>query len=87
MSQWPWLVAALVAVAGAYIIGAPAWSSYRSHAVRDLNAERYLAWRGRADRTPATKNGATAAERRRLIIAAALAVIAVFCLVGFFTYL
>jgi hypothetical protein len=87
VSQWVWLVAALVAAAGAYLVGAPAWSSYRSHAVRDLNAERYLAWRGRADRKPVKEEGTTREERGRMIIAAVLAVVAVFCLVGFFTYL
>jgi hypothetical protein len=86
MSSWAWLLAALVAVAGAYIVGAPAWSSYRSRGVRDLNAERYLAWRGRADRKPASSE-MTREERRRLIIAGVLAAVAVFCLVGFFTYL
>jgi hypothetical protein len=86
MSAWAWLIAALVAVAGAYIVGAPAWSSYRSGSVRDLNAERYLAWRGRADRR-SERQQMTREERRRLIIAAILAVVAVFCLVGFFTYL
>jgi hypothetical protein len=86
MSPWAWLVAALVATAGAYIVGAPAWSSYRSRGVRDLNAERYLAWRGRADRRPATQE-MTREERRRLIIGGVMAAVAIFCLVGFFTYL
>jgi hypothetical protein len=86
VSAWAWLLAALVAAAGTYILGAPAWSSYRSRSVRDLNAERYLAWRGRADRRPASQQ-MTREERRRLIIAALLALVAVFCLVGFFTYL
>jgi hypothetical protein len=86
MTSWAWLVAALVAAGGAYILGAPAWSSYRSRSVRDLNAERYLAWRGRANRGP-VREEITGDERRRLIIAGALAVVAVFCLVGFFTYL
>jgi hypothetical protein len=86
VSPWAWLVAALVAVAGAYIVGAPAWSSYRSRSVRDLNAERYLAWRGRADRRP-VRQELTREERRRLIIAGVLAAVAVFSLVGFFTYL
>jgi hypothetical protein len=86
MSPWVWLIATLVAAVAAYLVGSPAWTSYRSRAVRDLNAERYLAWRGRADRKP-TSSEMSGAERRRLIIAGALAAVAVFCLVGFFTYL
>jgi hypothetical protein len=86
MSSWLWLAATLVAAVAAYLVGSPAWSSYRSRSVRDLNAERYLAWRGRADRKPAN-DAMTSAERGRLLIAGAMAVVAVFCLVGFFTYL
>jgi energy-coupling factor transporter ATP-binding protein EcfA2 len=52
---------------------------------RDLNAERYLAWRGRAGQRPVDP-GLTRGERQRLAVAAALAVVAVFCVVGFFSY-
>jgi len=80
-----WLLATVIAAVAAYLIGAPAWAAYRSRSVRDLNAERYLAWRGRADRRP-VKEEMTSAERSRLLIGGALALVAVFCLVGFFTY-
>jgi len=85
---WVWLLAAIGSGVGAYLAGWPAWIGYRSREARDLNAERYLAWRGRADRGPSAslREGMTRAERRRLWIAAALGVLAVFCLVGFFTY-
>jgi hypothetical protein len=88
VSAWLWLAAAVAAAVGAYLVGWPAWAGYRSRAARDLNAERYLAWRGRAPRGAArsTGEGLTGDERRRLWIAGALALAAVFCLVGFFTY-
>jgi hypothetical protein len=88
VSAWVWLGAAVVAAVGAYLVGWPAWTGYRSRAARDLNAERYLAWRGRAPRGAArsTGDGLTGDERRRLWIAGGLAAAAVFCLVGFFTY-
>lgn len=85
MSAWPWLVAAAVAATAAYLAGWPTWRAMRARAARDLNAERYLAWRGRADRGPRS-NGLTRPERQRLVIAALLALVAVFCVVGFFTY-
>jgi hypothetical protein len=83
-----WLACAALAAIGAYLVGWPAWTGYRSRAARDLNAERYLAWRGRAPRgaQPSTSEGMTPAERRRLWFAGALALAALFCLVGFFTY-
>jgi len=83
-----WLAGAALAAVGAYLVGWPAWTGQRSRAARDLNAERYLAWRGRAARGAqrSTSDGMTGAERRRLWIAGALAVVALFCLVGFFTY-
>jgi hypothetical protein len=82
---WLWLLGALAFGAGAYLVGWPAWSAYRAREARDLNAERYLAWRGRADRpTTSLREGPTLAERRRLWIAGALAVVAVVCLGGFF---
>jgi hypothetical protein len=84
---WIWLVATVAAAVGAYVAGWPAWSGYRSRESRDLNTERYLAWRGRADRRPvsSTREGMTVAERRRMWIAAGLGTAAVFCLVGFMT--
>jgi drug/metabolite transporter (DMT)-like permease len=85
MTAWPWLVGAAVAAAGSYLAGWPAWRASRDRAARDLNAERYLAWRGRADRGPRS-SGITRPERQRLVIGALLALVAAFCLVGFFTY-
>jgi hypothetical protein len=82
-----WLAGALAAGLAAYAAGWPAWRDYRSRESRDLNAERYLAWRGRASRpgSGSMREGLTMAERRRLYIAAALAVVALVLLVAFFT--
>jgi hypothetical protein len=85
MSAWPWLVGAAVAGAGAYLVGWPTWTAIAARRRRDLNAERYLAWRGRAGQRPPDPR-LTDRERWRLAIAAGLALVAVFCLVGFFTY-
>jgi len=85
MSAWVWLLAAAVAGGGAYLVGWPAWSGFAARRRRDLNAERYLAWRGRAgDRPPDPR--LTNVERGRLAVAGALALVALFCLAGFFTY-
>jgi hypothetical protein len=85
MSAWAWLVGAAVAGAGAYLVGWPAWAGFAARRRRDLNAERYLAWRGRGgDRPPDPR--LTSAERARLAVAGVLALIALFCIVGFFTY-
>lgn len=84
MSSWPWLLGSALAGAASYLVGWRAWRDSRARQARDLNADRYLAWRGRAGRpTPA---GLTRAERQRLVVAALLALVALFCLVGFFTY-
>ena len=85
MTTWAWLVGALVAAAVAAAIGLPAWSASRARRTRDLNADRYLAWRGRA-REARPAPGMTKAEWRRLLVAGLLALVAAFCLVGFFTY-
>lgn len=82
MSGWPFLLAALAFAAGATLLARPAWDAYRSRRRRDLNAERYLAWRGRADRNPAAMS-MTEGERRRLWAAALLASIAVVSLLLF----
>jgi hypothetical protein len=85
VSTWAWFLGAAVAATGAYLVGWPAWSSFAARRRRDLNAERYLAWRGRAgDRPPDPR--LTNVERGRLVAAAVLALVALFCLVGFFTY-
>lgn len=83
---WLFLLGAVLAAAGAYLVGWPAWTSYRQREARDMNAERYLAWRGRAS-SPSSRSmreGMTGAERRGLWLATALAAVALACLVGFF---
>ena len=87
MSPLVWLVIAIVAAAGAYLIGWPAWRSYRSRESRDLNTERYLQWRGRASRpsSGSTREGMTGEERRRVYVAAALAALAIVALIAFFS--
>jgi hypothetical protein len=86
--NWLWLAAAAVTGIGAFLVGWPSWGGYQSRQARDLNAERYLAWRGRAPRGAerSTAAGMTGDERRRLLVAGALALVAAFCVVGFFTY-
>ena len=81
-----WLVVAILAGAGAFLIGWPAWRAYRQRDLRDDNSERYLAWRGRADRTPrtTTREGMTGEERRRIYAGAVLATLAVVALIAFF---
>jgi hypothetical protein len=81
-----WLAAAVLAAAAALAVGWPAWRDYRARESRDLNTERYLAWRGRALRAGAgsMSEGFTLAERRRLYVAAALGTAAIICLVVFF---
>lgn len=86
MSPLVWLVVALVAGALGFLIGWPAWQSYRSRDARDLNAERYLAWRGRAVRgqPPRASEGLTGEERRRIYAGAALGLLGMLALLAFF---
>lgn len=86
MPPLAWLALALVAAALAYVVGLPAWRSYRGREARDLNSERYLAWRGRAPRgsQAVLREGMTGEERRRIYAGAALAVLAVVALIAFF---
>ncbi|MGH2358651.1 MAG: hypothetical protein ACRDGJ_11710 [Candidatus Limnocylindria bacterium] len=86
MPALAWLLVTVVAAIGAYFVGWPAWQAYRSRETRDLNAERYLAWRGRASRTPraSAAEGMTGEERRRIYAGVALAVVAVASLLAFF---
>ena len=80
-----WLAGAVLAGGAAFAAGWPAWRDYRSRESRDLNAERYLAWRGRASRPGSSMSeGLTLLERRRLYVAAALGVVALICLAIFF---
>jgi len=80
-----WLAIATVAGVAAYGVGWPAWQAYRSRESRDLNAERYLQWRGRADRrsTVSTREGMTTDERRRIYAGAALAAGAIVAILAF----
>jgi hypothetical protein len=80
-----WLVVAIVAGVAAYLVAWPTWRSYRAREARDLNAERYRAWRGHSVRgQPSAREGMTAEERRRIYAGAALGVLAVVALVAFF---
>jgi hypothetical protein len=83
-----WLAIAIVAGIAAAAIGWPAWQSYRGREARDLNTERYLAWRGRAARAPgpsrgSVREGMTGEERRRIYVGAGLAIAAVVSLFVF----
>ena len=85
MSPLLWLALAIAAGVAAYLVGWPAWSGSRSRDRRDLNTERYLAWRGRAVRgRPPAREGMTGDERRRVYLGAALAIVAVASLLAFF---
>jgi hypothetical protein len=86
MSALIWLGVAIAAAALAYVIGRPAWESYRAREARDANVERYLAWRGKAPPpgSARTGEGLTGEERRNLYTAAALGVASVVALLAFF---
>lgn len=86
MPPLAWLAVATIAGAAAYLVGWPAWQGYRSRETRDDNTERYLQWRGRADRVSNVpmREGMTNDERRRIYAGAALAVLAVIGLLAFF---
>jgi len=82
-----WLALAAGAGLSAWLVAWPAVTSYRSREARDLNAERYLAWRGRA--RPRVAGGSlrevmTGAERRRIVIGSLLAAAAVATVLIFF---
>ena len=81
-----WLAIAIVAGIAAYLVGWPAWQGYQARETRDANAERYLQWRGRADRRPgvSTREGMTGEERRRIYTGVGLAVASVVALLAFF---
>jgi hypothetical protein len=85
MPPLAWLALALVGFVAAYLVGWPAWQAYRSREQRSDNTERYLAWRGRADRRRAsTREGMTREERRRIYGGAALVIGAALALLTFF---
>ena len=81
-----WLALAIAAGVAAYLVAWPAWTGYRARESRDQNADRYLAWRGRADRRPKStvREGLTGEERRRLTGGAVLALVALAALIAFF---
>jgi hypothetical protein len=80
-----WLLAALALGGAAVAVGWPAWRDYRAREGRNLNAERYNAWRGRASRPGVSlSEGPTQAERRRFYLAAAAGAGGVVCLIVFF---
>jgi len=80
-----WLAVAAVAAVAAYLVAWPAWRSYRERASRDLNTERYRAWRGHSSRGQgSTREGMTTEERRRIMGGAALGTVAIISLVAFF---
>ena len=86
MPPLAWLAVAIIAGIAAYLVGWPAWQGYRARETRDANTERYLQWRGRADRrsSVSTREGMTGEERRRIYTGAGLAVASVVALLAFF---
>ena len=86
MPPLAWLAAAIVAGVAAYLVGWPAWQGYQARETRDANTERYLQWRGHADRRSSisTREGMTGEERRRIYTGAALAVASMIALLAFF---
>ena len=59
-----WLALATRRGLGAWWIGWPAWPAYRARDRRDANVDRYLAWRGRADRRPSVARSRGSHPRR-----------------------
>lgn len=84
MPPLAWLIGALVAAVAAYAVTWPVWQESRERDARDTNTERYLRWRGRAPREPASRERWSPDERRRLIVGGVLAVVSVAALIGFF---
>lgn len=86
MPPLAWLAVTIAAGVTAYLVGWPAWQGYRGRESHDDNAERYLQWRGRADRRSnvSTREGMTNEERRRIYAGVALAVLALVALVAYF---
>lgn len=84
MPPYVWLLVAIAAWTGAWVVGGPAIRARRERAARDTNTERYLAWRGRASEASRLGSPEAPDERARLIGAAVLGVVAVAALIGFF---
>ena len=75
------LIVAVVTGAVAVAVGFPAWRSWQARVAVNRNAERYLAWRGRADRSAPDGERMTSGERQRIGAGIALAVVAIGCLI------
>lgn len=86
MPSLAWLAVAIVSGVLAYVVGWTAWQGYQARERRDTNTERYLQWRGRADRRPASslREGMTFDERRRILGGVALGILALVALLAFF---
>lgn len=78
---WAFVAIALASGAAGLAVGLPAWRSWQARAARGRNAERYLAWRGRADRPDPEGQSMTSAERRRIAAGASFMAVAIVCLV------
>jgi hypothetical protein len=75
MSQVLLLAGIALLVAG-LAVGLPAWRSWQARVAAERNAERYVAWRGRGDRSaPDPSPPMTAAEQRRVAVAVAIGVL------------
>ena len=80
-----WLLIGLAAGVGAAAVGLPAWRQVRARETRDLNVDRYRAWRGQSRPvTPRPREGLTLDERRRLVAAGVLAAVAILGILAFF---
>jgi len=84
MPSFVWILVAIIAGAGAWVVGSPVIRARRERAERDTNTERYLAWRGRASEASRLGSPEPPDERPRLFVALALAAVAVAALIGFF---
>ena len=84
MPSLVWLLVAILAGAGAWVVGSPIVRARRERAAQDTNTERYLAWRGRASEASRLGSAEPPDERPRLVVAMALVAVAVAALIGFF---
>ena len=86
MNPLIWLALAVAAGAGGVALGWPAWQSVRERRTRDTNADRYLAWRGRAAPPSALRASRrlTPWEQRRVLAAALCIGLALMGLVLYF---
>jgi hypothetical protein len=74
MSQ-VFIVAGIALLVAGLAVGLPAWRAWQVRSAADRNADRYVAWRGRGDRTaPETGTRMSSGEQRRMVVAVALAV-------------